>query len=33
MRPAKGYNLVTLQHTASQFEPHEDLKKFAYDKN
>ena len=29
---AKGYNSVTLQHTAGQFKAHEDLKKFVYDK-
>jgi branched-chain amino acid transport system substrate-binding protein len=30
---AKGYNSVTLQHTAGQFKLHEDLKKHLYDKN
>ena len=29
---AKGYNAVTLQHTAGQFKLHEDLKKHVYDK-
>ena len=29
---AKGYNSVTLQHTAGQIKVHEDLKKFVYDK-
>jgi len=29
---AKGYNAITLQHTAGQFKLHEDLKKFVYDK-
>jgi branched-chain amino acid transport system substrate-binding protein len=29
---AKGYNAVTLQHTAGQFKLHEDLKKYVYDK-
>ena len=29
---AKGYNSVTLQHTAGQFKLHEDLKKHVYDK-
>src|SRR5215475_6999425 len=29
---AKGYNSVTLQHTAGQFKLHQDLKKFVYDK-
>src|SRR5260370_31174952 len=29
---AKGYNSVTLQHTAGQFKLHDDLKKFVYDK-
>ena len=37
VRPAedgsKGYNSVTLQHTAGQFKLHEDLKKHVYDKN
>ncbi|MET0669038.1 MAG: ABC transporter substrate-binding protein, partial [Xanthobacteraceae bacterium] len=37
VRPAedgsKGYNSVTLQHTAGQFKLHEDLKKHLYDKN
>src|SRR5262245_65401407 len=36
VRPAedgsKGYNAVTLQHTAGQFKLHEDLKKYVYDK-
>ena len=30
---AKGYNAVTLQHSAGKFKIHEDLKKFVYDKN
>ena len=30
---AKGYNAITLQHTAGQFKLHEDLKKHVYDKN
>jgi len=30
---AKGYNAVTLQHSAGKFKVHEDLKKFVYDKN
>jgi branched-chain amino acid transport system substrate-binding protein len=29
---AKGYNAVTLQHSAGQFKLHEDLKKHVYDK-
>ena len=29
---AKGYNAITLQHTAGQFKLHEDLKKYVYDK-
>jgi len=36
VRPAedgsKGYNAVTLQHTAGQFKVHEDLKKYVFDK-
>jgi len=30
---AKGYNAVTLQHSAGKFKVHEDLKKYVYDKN
>ena len=30
---AKGYNAVTLQHSAGQFKLHEDLKKHVYDKD
>jgi branched-chain amino acid transport system substrate-binding protein len=29
---AKGYNAITLQHSAGQFKLHEDLKKHVYDK-
>jgi branched-chain amino acid transport system substrate-binding protein len=29
---AKGYNSAALQHTASQFKLHEDLKKYLYDR-
>ena len=30
---AKGYNAVTLQHSAGKFKIHEDVKKYVYDKN